>query len=280
MTPAAPPALGDLSRLCVHTMTTKPLSLEQAAEAYAGAGVKGITVWREALAGRSATRSGDLLRSHGLAVVASCRGGFFAHADETGRRTALDDNRIAIDEAAALGAPLLVLVCGAVPGQALERSREQIRAGIEAIIPHAERQGVRLAIEPLHPMYADSRSAINTLRQANDLAQAIGSESVGVAVDVYHVWWDPDLEHEIMRAGSMGKLLAFHVCDWKSPTEDLLLDRGLPGEGCIDVRRIRSWVDAAGFRGFHEVEIFSRRHWASDQQLYLSRIVQAYLAHV
>jgi sugar phosphate isomerase/epimerase len=274
------PAIGDLSRLCVHTVTTKPWSIEQAADAYAEAGIRGITVWRDALAGRDAARSGDLLRGHGLEVVSVCRGGFFTHADETGRLSALDDNRSAIDEAAALGAPLLVLVCGALPGQPLERSREQIRAGIEAIIPHAERQGVSLAIEPLHPMYADTRSAINTLRQANDLARAIGSDRVGVAVDVYHLWWDPDLEREIRRAGAMGKLLAFHVCDWKSPTEDLLNDRGLPGEGCIDIRRIRHWVEAAGFRGFHEVEIFSTRHWASDQHLYLSRIVQSYLGHV
>jgi sugar phosphate isomerase/epimerase len=129
-------------------------------------------------------------------------------------------------------------------------------------------------------MYADSRSAINTLGQANDLALSIGSDLVGVAVDVYHLWWDPALESEIARSGSAGKLFAFHVCDWKTPTVDLLLDRGLPGEGCIDVRGIRGWVERAGFHGFIEVEIFSKAYWEMDQQQFLSRIVEAYRAHV
>jgi sugar phosphate isomerase/epimerase len=277
---SSPAPLDDLSRLCVHTITTKPWSIEQAAEAYARAGVKGITVWRDALSGRDPVRTGEMLRGHGLSVVSLCRGGFFPYSDQAGRTQALDDNRRAIDEAAALGAPLVVLVCGALPGQALPRSREQIRDGIQAILPYAEQHGVRLAIEPLHPMYADSRSAINTLAQANDLALAIGSPFLGVAADVYHLWWDPDLEREIMRSGQAGKLFAFHVCDWKTPTEDLLLDRELPGEGCIEIRRIRGWVEQAGFDGFHEVEIFSKRYWEGDQALYLERITQAYRSHV
>jgi sugar phosphate isomerase/epimerase len=284
MSEAAPLAgakpLADLSRACVHTITTKPWNLEHAAEAYARAGVKGITVWRDALADRNVARAGDMLRAHGLHVVSLCRGGFFPYRDEKARKEAWDDNRRAIDQAAALGAPLVVLVCGALPGQSLERSRDQIREGIEAVLPHAEAQGVRLAIEPLHPMYADSRSAINTLAQANDLASAIGSPSVGVAVDVYHVWWDPALAAEIRRAGQNRALFAFHVCDWKSPTRDMLLDRGLPGEGCIDLRRIRGWMEAAGFQGWIEVEIFSEAHWASDQDQFLGRITQSYLDHV
>jgi sugar phosphate isomerase/epimerase len=278
LSPLAP--LPDLARLCVHTMTTKPWSLDHAADAYARAGVRGITVWRDALAGRDVARAGEMLRSRGLSIVSLCRGGFFPHADAAGRQKAHDDNRQAIDEAAALGAPLVVLVCGAVPGQSLARSREQIRQGIEAVLPHAEANQIRLAIEPLHPMYADSRSAINTLAQANDLALELGSDYVGVAVDVYHLWWDPALESEILRAGRAGKLFAYHVCDWKTPTQDLLLDRGLPGEGCIPLRRIRGWMEAAGFRGFNEVEIFSRLHWASDQAAYLERIVQSYRDHV
>jgi sugar phosphate isomerase/epimerase len=275
-----PPAFTDSSRLCVHTISTKPWSLEQAAEAYAAAGVRGITVWRDALAGRDVAAAGERLRGHGLSVVSLCRGGFFAAVDASAREAALADNRRAIDEAAALGAPLVVLVCGAHPGQPLSVSRAQIRQGIEAVLPHAERHGVRLAIEPLHPMYADSRSAINTLAQANDLALGIGSELVGVAVDVYHVWWDPELEAEIARAGQAGKLFAFHVCDWKTPTDDLLFDRGLPGEGCIDVRRIRGWVERAGFTGFVEVEIFSHRYWQMDQGQFLGRIVEAHRAFV
>jgi sugar phosphate isomerase/epimerase len=278
MNQAAP--LLDLARLCVHTMTTKQWSLEQAADAYARAGVSGITVWRDALAGWDVARAGEMLRSRGLSIVSLCRGGFFPFADRAGQLAAVEDNRLAIDQAAALGAPLVVLVCGALPGQSLGRSRDQIRAGIEAVLPHAAANQIRLAIEPLHPMYADSRSAINTLAQANDLALAIGSDYVGVAVDVYHLWWDPALESEIQRAGRAGKLFAFHVCDWKTPTEDLLLDRGLPGEGCIPLRQIRGWVEAAGFRGFNEVEIFSKIHWQSEPAAFLERIVRSYRDHV
>jgi sugar phosphate isomerase/epimerase len=278
MSEAAP--LLDLQRLCVHTITTKPWSLEQAADAYARAGIGGITVWRDCLVGRSAAGAGQLLRQHGLSIVSLCRGGFFPYAGLEAQQKALRDNLEAIDQAAELGAPLVVLVCGALPGQPLARSREQIREGIEAVLPHAEARGIRLAIEPLHPMYADSRSAINTLAQANDLALAIGSDYVGVAVDVYHLWWDPALESEIARAGRAGKLFAYHVCDWKSPTEDLLLDRGLPGEGCIELRRIRGWVERAGFRGFNEVEIFSTRYWAQDQATFLDNVIQAYRNHV
>ena len=269
--------LTDLSRLCVHTITTKPWPIEEAARRFSEAGVGGITVWRDALAGRNIARTGQLLRDQQLRVVSLCRGGFFPHADAPGRQAAVDDNRRAIDEAAALGAPLVVLVCGAVPGQPLAESRRQIRDGLAAVLPHAAAAGVKLAIEPLHPMYVDSRSAINTLAQANTLAEELDSPWVGVAVDVYHLWWDPDLEAEIARCGRHGNLFAFHVCDWKTPTEDLLLDRGLMGEGCIPIRQIRGWVEAAGFDGFNEVEIFSNRYWSEDQSAFLEKIKRAYL---
>lgn len=265
-----------LSRLCLHTITTKPWALTEAVRRYASAGVAGITVWREALEGIGAAQAARLIREAGLQVVSLCRSGFFAVQSAAGRRRAIDDNRRALEEAAALGAPHVVLVCGSVPGQDLEESRRQIRSGLEALLPHAAGAGVRLAVEPLHPMYADSRSAINTLRQANDLAEALGSPWVGVAVDVYHLWWDPELEAQIARTGALGKLLAFHICDWKTPTEDLLYDRGLMGEGCIPIRRIRGWVEQAGFRGFNEVEIFSRKYWAEDQGQFLRRILEAY----
>ncbi|MEA1952150.1 MAG: sugar phosphate isomerase/epimerase family protein, partial [Planctomycetota bacterium] len=163
----------DLSRLCVHTITTKPWSIEEATDRYAAAGVKGITVWRDTLEGRNVARVGQALRSAGLEIVSLCRGGFFPAADATGRQKAIDDNLRAIDEARELGAPLIVLVCGAVPGQPLEESRKQIADGIRTILDRADRAGVSLAIEPLHPMYADSRSAVNTLRQANDMCDVI-----------------------------------------------------------------------------------------------------------
>ena len=268
--------MNDLSRLCVHTITTKPWSLEEAANHYAQAGVSGITVWRDALEGRNVAQSGQMLKEHGLSVVSLCRGGFFPATSAQKRQAAVDDNKAAVDEAAALGAPMVVLVCGADPDQPLPVSRQQIREGIEAVLPHAEANKVTLTIEPLHPMYADTRSAVNTLGQANDIAEMINSPWVGVAVDVYHLWWDPTLESEIMRCGRNGNLSAFHICDWKSPTEDMLLDRGLMGEGCINVPEIRGWAESAGFEGFNEVEIFSRRYWEMDQAEFLAKIVEAY----
>ena len=155
----------------------------------------------------------------------------------------------------------------------------QIKIGIETVLTYAETHNVKLAIEPLHPMYADTRSAINTLKQANDMVEAIGSDMVGVAVDVYHLWWDQELEEQIHRCGEMGGLFAFHICDWRSPTEDLLNDRGLMGEGCINVPQIREWVEKAGFDGFNEVEIFSNRYWNGDQDEFLQKIIHAYKNH-
>jgi sugar phosphate isomerase/epimerase len=266
----------DISKLCIHTITTKPWNIEEAAQHYSAAGVKGITVWRDALEGRNIKQTGRMLHDHGLTIVSLCRGGFFADKDLNKRKSAIDDNRRAIDEAAQLGTTLLVLVCGADPSQSLRDSRQQIQDGIAALIPHASSAGIKLAIEPLHPMYADTRSAINTMKEANDMASALNSPWVGVAVDVYHVWWDPSLEQEIKRCGENGHLMAFHICDWKSPTSDMLLDRGLMGEGCIRVKQIRSWVEAAGFTGFNEVEVFSTTHWKENQSEYLQKIIKAY----
>lgn len=266
----------DLSRLCIHTITTKTWSIEQAAENYNRAGVKGISVWRQYLEGRDVFQTGEMLRNHDLEIVSLVRGGFFPSASQNKRNLAIDDNKKAIDEAAALGTPMIVLVCGADPGQSLETSRAQIQGGIETVLPYAIANKVKLAIEPLHPMYADIRSAVNTMAQANDMAEAIGSDHVGVAADVYHLWWDPDLERQLMRCGRNGNLFAFHICDWISPTVDFLNDRGLMGEGCIPIQKIRGWAEAAGFRGYNEVEIFSDRWWEGDQNEFLDRIVEQY----
>ncbi|MDX2250202.1 MAG: sugar phosphate isomerase/epimerase family protein [Bacteroidia bacterium] len=265
-----------LNRLCIHTITTKPWSLEKAVENYLAAGVTGISVWQDAAAAMGFLKAGELLKSSGMQVVSYVRGGFFPHLELSERQKAIDQNLRLLDEAAAVGAPMLVLVCGAAPGQSLDTSRAQIQAGIEALIPHAESRGVKLAIEPLHPMYADTRSAINTLTSANDMAEAINSPFVGIAVDVYHLWWEPGLETQIQRCGANQHLFAFHICDWKVPTEDFLNDRGLMGEGCIPVKQIRQWVENTGFSGFCEVEIFSHRYWAMDQHIFLNNIIHAY----
>ena len=269
--------ISDLSRLCIHTATTKPWGIEEAAKNYSQAGVSGISVWRDTLTGRDIKKTGDLLRDSGLEIVSYVRGGFFPATNEIDRRKAIDDNKKMIDEAFELGAPLVVLVCGAVPGQSLEVSCHQIQDGIAAVLPHARQARVKLGIEPLHPMYADDRSAIVTLRQANDMAETFDSKYLGVVYDIYHLWWDPDLETETDRCGSKSNLLAFHICDWKTPTEDILLDRGLMGEGCIDIKHLRHLVETNGFTGFHEVEIFSKKYWAEDQNEFLRKIITAYL---
>jgi sugar phosphate isomerase/epimerase len=268
--------IAELSKLCVHTITTKPWNINDAAKNYAASGVKGITVWRDALTGRNIRQTGQMLREHDLSIVSLCRGGFFPSADPEKRKLALDDNRKAIEEAFELGTQLIVLVCGADPAQPLEDSRKQIQEGIAELIPEASAAGIKLAIEPLHPMYADTRSAINTLSQANDMTEALNSPWVGVAVDVYHLWWDPNLEKEIERCGRNNALLAFHICDWKTPTTDFLNDRGLMGEGCIPLRKIRTWVENTGFNGFHEVEIFSSKYWKMDQSEFLKQIITSY----
>ncbi len=266
-----------LHKFSIHTITHKPWSVELCIEAYAAAGVGGITLWRYNFEGRDPVSVGRWIREAGLVCTGLARGGFFPSLTSIGRQAAVDDNKRAIDEAAACGAPSLVLVCGAVPGLALEESRKQITDGIAACVDHARMAGVKLAIEPLHPMYADDRSAIVTMGQANDVCEALGSPAeVGIAVDVYHTWWDAALEAEIERAGRAGRLLAYHVCDWRTPTVDLLNDRGLMGEGCIPLRKIKDWMEAAGFDGFDECEIFSTHRWAQDQDAYLSEIISAY----
>jgi sugar phosphate isomerase/epimerase len=269
--------LSDFSKLCVHTLTTKPWNLRQCAENFSAAGIYGITGWRNVLEGQNLNEAKTLLNDFGMNVVSVARGGFFPSVEKEKRQAAIDDNLRAIEQAAGISAPVLVLVCGADSRQPLEKSREQIREGIFKILPQAEMAGVKLAIEPLHPMYAGDRSAIVTLAQANDVAEEINSGFVGVAVDVYHLWWDDTLHDEIIRCGDNEHLFAFHVCDWNVPTVDFLNDRGLMGDGCINVAQIRSWVEETGFSGYNEVEIFSDKYWAINQNEYLEKIKHAYL---
>lgn len=264
-------------RLCIHTITTKPLAFREACISYAARGVKGISIWKEAIEGLSPGSVKQLMKENHLTPVSYVRGGFFPALDAVQREAAIANNRKMIEEAAALEIPLLVLVCGAEPAQSLQESRMQIRMGIESILPRARELGIKLAIEPLHPMYADSRSAITSLEQANSLTEYLNDDYLGIAVDVYHLWFDEDLEKQIKRCGRNNKLFAYHICDWNVPTQDMLNDRGLMGDGCIPLKQIREWVEAAGFKGFHEVEIFSNRFWKEDQDVFLDKIVAAYL---
>ena len=268
--------MSKLEQLCLHTITTKPWSIETAAKKFSAAGISGISVWREALVDRDPFQIRRMLEGEGLGIVSLVRGGFFPDIAKEKRLIAIDENRRALEEAAALSAPMLVLVCGADPRQSLEDSREQIFEGISELLPQAADLGVKLGIEPLHPMYADTRSAINTMKQANDMAERVGSDLTGVVVDVYHLWWDPWLEKEILRCAGMDKLFAFHICDWKVPTGDFLNDREIMGKGCIPLSRIRNWMESAGFSGYQEVEIFSDHYWNMDQDEFLNMIIEAY----
>jgi sugar phosphate isomerase/epimerase len=241
--------------LSLNTATIrKQWTLAQAIEGCARHGIRGISPWRDQVAQMGLSQAKKSIREKSLVVTGLCRGGFFTAKDWR------DDNRRAIEEAHELGAQCLVLVVGGLPSGSknLISARNQVKDGIAAILPEARKAGVPLAIEPLHPMQAAERACINTLEQALDLCEILG-EGIGVAVDVYHVWWDPKLQSQIARAGK--RILAHHICDWLVPTRDLLNDRGMMGDGVIDLPLIRSWVEAAGYSGFQEVEIFSELDW-------------------
>ena len=249
------PSAPDPSLLSLNTATIKAQwTLAQAIEGCARHGIRGIAPWRDKLAEMGLKNAAKAIKANGLTVTGLCRGGFFTSPNF------LEDNMRAVEEAHELKAQCLVLVVGGLlPGSKdLGLSRDRILDGISAILPAARKAGVPLAIEPLHPMQAAERACINTLEQALDVCDALG-EGIGVAVDVYHVWWDPKLEQQIKRAGK--RILAYHICDWLVPTRDLLNDRGMMGDGIIELEKIRNWIEAAGYSGFHEVEIFSELDW-------------------
>jgi len=256
----------DRDLISLNTATVRERwNLKQMIAGCARHGIRGISPWRDKLAELGAKEAARMIRDHGLTVTGLCRGGMFPAADRQGRKRAIEDNLRAIDDAATIEARCLVLVVGGLPpgSKDLPGAREMVRDGIGEVLDHARSSGVPLAIEPLHPMYAADRACVNTLAQALDLCDELdsgGSGALGVAVDVYHVWWDPNLARGIERAGEK-RILAFHICDWLVPTTDLLLDRGMMGDGVIDIPRIRAWVEQAGYRGFHEVEILSANNW-------------------
>jgi len=263
----------DPALLSINTATVRAQwSLPDIIAALARHGIRGISPWRDQVAAAGLDDTARRIRDAGLTVTGLCRGGMFPAPDRDGRRAANDDNRRAVDEALTLGAGCLVLVVGGLPkdprGEIVSRdlagAREMVRDGLGLLYEYAHGTGMSLAIEPLHPMYAADRACVNTMAQANALCDELapdGADGLGIAVDVYHVWWDPLLRAEIIRAGERNRLFAYHICDWLVPTRDLLNDRGMMGDGVIDLPLIRGWMDAAGYRGMHEVEIFSAQDW-------------------
>lgn len=270
--------------LSINTATVrKQWALDRIIDECAQRNIRAISPWRDQVAAIGLEKIARQLRDTGTQLSGYCRGGFFPATDAAGRQAALEDNRRAIDEAKALNAPCLVLVVGALPGALsgkahytdISRARTEVRDGIAATLEYARQLGMPLAIEPLHPMQAAERACVNTLEQALDLCDELDPPdaasgnaeqtcALGVALDVYHVWWDPKLQQQIARAGSNPKkkrLLAYHVCDWLTPTRDLLNDRGMMGDGVIELKKIRHWMEQAGYQGFSEVEIFSELNW-------------------
>ncbi|WP_267549118.1 sugar phosphate isomerase/epimerase [Rhizobium rhizogenes] len=236
--------------------------MRQAVEACLKQDIVAIAPWRDQVHKIGLSEAAKIVADNKLKVTGLCRGGMFPAASVEGRTAAIDDNKRAIDEAAALNADCLVLVVGGLPegSRDILHAREMVADGIAAILPHARSAGIPLAIEPLHPMYAADRACVNTLEQALDICDLLG-DGIGVAIDVYHVWWDPKLYQQIARAGAGGRILAHHICDWLVPTTDLLLDRGMMGDGVIDLKAIRAEIEKAGFFGLQEVEIFSQNNW-------------------
>ncbi|MGV0099255.1 sugar phosphate isomerase/epimerase family protein [Streptomyces californicus] len=272
----------DLARLSINQETIKQWSLEELAEGCAKAGVGHVGLWRAPVQAYGVERTAQLLSDAGIGVTSLCRGGFFTALDPAERARALDDNRAAIDEAAALSTDTLVLVSGGLPpgSRDLHGARERVADALAELAPYAAERGVRLAIEPLHPMFASDRCVVSTLGQALDLAERFPAEQVGVVVDTYHLWWDDRAPADIARAGAGGRIHAFQLADWITPLPaGVLLGRGQLGDGSVDFRAFRSAVESAGYDGPIEVEIFNEALWAREGAEVLAEVAERYVRH-
>ena len=273
----------DLSRFSINQMTVKQLSMPELVDACLELGVPGVGLWREPVQSYGLDATAKLVRDAGLAVTTLCRGGFFTALDPAERARALDDNRRAVDEAATLGTDTLVLVSGGLPvgSKDLHGARERIADALGELGPYAEERGVRLAIEPLHPMFASDRCVVSTLTQALDLAERFPAQQVGVTVDTYHIWWDDRAPEQIARAGAGGRIHTFQLADWTTPLpEGVLNGRGQIGDGAIDMREWKAYVEAAGYTGPIEVELFNDGLWARDGREVLAETAARFVEHV
>jgi len=278
-----------LARLSLNQRTIPRWSLPELVDHCGKTGVGAVGLWREPVTEYGLERTSKLVQDAGLRVSSLCRGGFFTSPEAAQWQAAIEDNLRALDEAAALGAECVVLVVGGMaPGSTdLIGARQRVHDALAVLAPAARERGVRLALEALHPIFCADRAVLSTLRQALQLAETVdaaatsapGVPTVGVVVDAYHVWWDPDVWSAITAAGS--RILSFQVCDWVLPlTEDVLLARGMMGDGYIDLRALRTAVDAAGYTGDIEVEIFNQALWDSDPEAVLDTVIERYSAHV
>ncbi|MFE0960205.1 sugar phosphate isomerase/epimerase family protein [Streptomyces fungicidicus] len=273
----------DLARFSINQMTVKQLSLPELVDACRDLGVPGVGLWREPVQAYGLDAAAKLVRDAGLAVTTLCRGGFLTATDPAERAAALADNRRAVDEAATLGTDTLVLVSGGLPAGSrdLRGARERIADALVELGPYAEENGVRLAIEPLHPMFASDRCVVSTLSQALDIAERFPAHQVGVTVDTYHIWWDDTAPAQIARAGAQGRIHTFQLADWTTPLpEGVLNGRGQIGDGAIDMREWQGHVEAAGYTGPIEVELFNDELWARDGREVLAETARRFTEHV
>ena len=262
-------------RLSLNTMTTKGWTLREAVEATAAAGLPAIGVWRDRVAEAGVDEAAKIVRDNGLRVSTLCRGGFLTGLDDPG--AILDDTRRAIAEAAALGTHELVMVVGGLVGRDLVGARARVAERLADLVPYAVERDVRLALEPLHPVFCAERAVISTLGQALDLATPFPAHAVGVVIDTFHVWWDPGLAESVARAGAAGRISSYQICDWLVPmAADPLVSRGMMGDGVIDFAAITALVDQAGYRGDIEVEIFNETVWATDGVAVLETMKERY----
>jgi sugar phosphate isomerase/epimerase len=262
-------------RLSINQYSVRQLALEQFVEQCRQQGISYVGLWREKVHQAGIEKAKAFITEAGLKVSSLCRAGFFPFDNDVQRRKSIDDNRKAIDEAVALGTQLVVLVCGGIAAAGLSASRRMVEEGIASLVPYAAERGVRLGIEPLHPMFAADRSVIVTLAHANELAARFSPEVVGIIVDAYHVWWDPALEREIARAA--GRIFGFHVSDWILPIRDILNGRGLMGDGYIELSGITAMVERAGYEGPIEVEIFNEALWQLPGRIALEQIRERFM---
>lgn len=271
--------MSDFSRLSLNSATTKKWTLAEAVDGCVRAGIPAIGPWRDIVADAGLDKAAKLIRNAGLRVSSLCRGGFLTAADADGQAAALADNRAAILEAVALDTRELFLVVGGLaPGEkGVVAARRRVADRLEDLVPFAVENGVRLVLEPLHPMYTADRALISTLGQALDLAAPYDATAVGVAVDTFHIWWDPDLKAQIERAGREGRIASYQVCDFNLPiAADALLSRGMMGDGVIDFATIGTWVRDAGYTGDIEVEIFNQDIWDADGDTVLAAMKERY----
>ncbi|MFF5155641.1 sugar phosphate isomerase/epimerase family protein [Streptomyces sp. NPDC000348] len=272
----------DLARFSINQMTVRQLSLPELVDACRELGVPGVGLWREPVQAYGVEAAAKLVRDAGLAVTTLCRGGFLTATDPGERAAALADNRRAVDEAATLGTDTLVLVSGGLPAGSkdLRGARERIADALAELGPYAEEHGVRLAIEPLHPMFASDRCVVSTLAQALDIAERFPAHQVGVTVDTYHIWWDDQAPAQIARAGAQGRIHTFQLADWTTPLpEGVLNGRGQIGDGAIDMREWKGYVEAAGYTGPIEVELFNDGLWARDGREVLAETAARFVEH-